>query len=147
MEIELTRNQLTVLALCCETSDNLQTPYWEHWFAPTEAIITQAAEQGIAAEDFAEALQSLIVLGYVLLPPAVDLLAEGAAAPVPNLCQVSGLGFEKYAEASLDQYPDRVEAVAALVTSTEHVRPQDVVEQVGIAPMVAAHILHYYELL
>jgi hypothetical protein len=147
MDIELTRDQLVVLALCCKVAGDEQTPYWEHWFTPTKAIITQAVEEGIREEDFAEALQSLIVQGYVLLPPTVDLVADSVEAPIPTRCQVSGLGFEKYAEARVDQYHDRVEQVAAVVSSTEHVRPQDIAEQVGITPTVAAHILHFYELL
>jgi Mn-dependent DtxR family transcriptional regulator len=60
---------------------------------------------------------------------------------------VAGLGFEKYAEATVEDYLDLVEEVSTRVASSETVTHQAIAEQLGVSPEVVAHIIHYHELL
>jgi len=148
MNLELSDDQHTVLRLCCEAASPEDVPYWESWFSPKAVLSRYATRENRREADLVLVLQSLIIQGYFLLPPAERPGGpEELMTSLPSACQVTGLGFEKYAQARFERYLDWVEEVSAIVSSSEVVSSGAIAEQLGIDPVVFGHILQYHELL
>ena len=148
MELELNEDQQTVLRLCCEAARAGEVPYWESWFSARDALSRYATRENRREADLAMVLQSLINQGHIALPPVER--SEGPAeanASLPTACQVTGLGFEKYAEATFEPYLDWVEQVGAVVATSEAVSPAAIADRLGLDAQIVAHVIHYHELL
>jgi hypothetical protein len=147
MVAELSEDQRLVLRLCCQAVSSGELPYWEAWFSPKAVLSRYATRENRREQDLALVLESLIAQGYLLLPPADrDETAGQTSGSLPTSCQVSGLGFEKYAETTYPFYLDWVEHAGALVEDTGAASPQAIAERLGIDPVIVAHILRYHEL-
>ncbi len=147
MDSELTEEQQTILRLCCEAASSGDLPYWEQWFSAKDVLSRYATQVNRREGEVAEALQSLLNQGYLVLPPVERAAGrEGRSPSLPAACQVTGLGFEKYAEATFDAYLDWVEDVSETVAAAMQVSPDVLGEQLGLDPVVVAHILRYHEL-
>jgi hypothetical protein len=144
--------QLSALVVegdACEATSNGEVPYWEYWFSPTAVLMPYGVLRNMPEWAFAPVVQSLISQGCLLLPPAEERLEEANLdeTSLPDSCQVAGLGFEKYAEATVEDYLDLMEEVSTRVASTDPVSHQAIAKQLGVSPDVVAHIIHYHELL
>jgi hypothetical protein len=147
MEPGLTEDQQAVLRLCCEAASTDDVLYWEAWFSAKDVSSRYATRENRREVDLAVVLQSLINQGYMLLPPVErSETDEAESGSLPTACQVAGLGFEKYAEATFTSYLDWVEQVGEAVSS-ESVSVATIADQLSIDPHVVAHIIHYHELL
>ncbi len=147
MDSELTEEQQTLLRLCCQAASSGDLPYWEQWFSAKDALSRYAIRENRREGAVAEVLRSLINQGYLVLPPT-ERAEEGEerSPSLPTACQVTGLGFEKYAEATFDAYLDWVEDVSEAVASSMPVVPDVLGERLGLDPTIVAHILRYHEL-
>lgn len=149
MQPELSEEQQTVLRLCCEAASAEDLPYWEVWFSPSSVLTSSSTLFNVPEKTLAPTVQSLVSQGYLLVPPAEErpeqaMLGEGS---LPDSCQVAGLGFEKYAEATTADYLELVEEVSRRVSTAEPVSHKVIAEQLGARPEIVAHIIHYHELL